>query len=120
MMIDNKEIRDKINNLTADFREQDRQQLIADYGELLKLPSFRRVFCALLKRTRVFGSIAMDSVDTNYVMKLIGMREMGVEVYCTGNIANGELVMKAILERNEIEQSRTKQILQLQKQMKSK
>jgi hypothetical protein len=84
--------------------------MLSDYRELLKLPAFRRVFAGIIERSRVFGSISYDSCETNYVMKTIGMREMGVDIFVTANNADGELVLKAISERNEIERERARKM----------
>ena len=97
---------DRINELHQRFADEDYQQSIADYRELLKLPAFRRLFVGIVKRARVFGSISFDRVETNDVMKQIGWRELGVDIYMTANNADGEMVLKAIQERNEIERDR--------------
>lgn len=104
---------DAMNELYRKFADEDKEQTLADYRDLLKLPAFRRVLAGILKRARVFGSISYDSVETNYIMKTIGMREMGVDIYATANSADGELVLKAIAERNEIESSRSKLVKEL-------
>lgn len=101
---------EEMNEVYRKFAEEDKAQTVADYRELLKLPAFRRVLAGIFKRARVFGSISYDSVETNYVMKTVGMREMGVDIYTTANNADGELVVKAIAERNEVEKSRMKKL----------
>lgn len=100
----------EMNELYRKFGDEDREQMLSDYRELLKLPAFRRVFAGIIKRSRVFGSISYDSVETNYIMKTIGMREMGVDIFVTANNADGELVLKAISERNEIERERARKM----------
>ena len=101
---------DEVNELYRKFAEEDKAQTQEDYRELLQLPAFRRVFAGILKRARVFGSISYDSIDTNYILKTVGMREMGVDIFAIANNADGELVLKAISERNEVEKSRARKI----------
>lgn len=101
---------EELNALHRQFGEDDARQAQADYRELLKLPAFRRVLVAILKRARVFGSISFDDVNTNQVMKAIGFRELGVDIYMTANAADGAMVLKAIEERNEIERERKTRI----------
>lgn len=98
----------ELNELYRRFAEEDAAQTDADLKKLLQLPEFRRVFAGIVKRSRVFGSISYDSVETNAVMKAVGFREMGVDVYMMANRADGEMVLKAIAERNDLERSRAK------------
>lgn len=97
---------ERLNELHRRFADEDAEQTRADYRELLQLPAFRRIFVNIVKRSRVFGSISFDQVDTNSVMKTIGFRELGVDIYMAANQADGHMVMKAIEERNAIERSR--------------
>lgn len=103
---DRRRASDRLNDLHRRYADEDYEQTQADYRELLKLPAFRRVLVGIIKRARVFGSISFDKVETNDVMKQIGWRELGVDIYMTANNADGELVLKAIQERNEVERDR--------------
>ena len=97
---------EEVKELYRKFGEEDAKQTVEDYRELLKIPAFRRVFAGILKRSRVFGSISYDSNDTNAVMKTVGFRELGVDIYLAANQADGQLVLTAISERNELERAR--------------
>lgn len=97
---------EELNALQQQFADDDYNQNQDDLKALLQLPSFRRVFVNIVKRARVFGSISYESADTNIVMKAIGFRELGVDIYMAANKADGEMVMKAISERNELERER--------------
>ena len=99
-----------INDLHRSFAEADAKQMQSDYKALLQRPEFRRILVSILKRARVFGSISYDTVETNAVMKAIGFRECGVDIYMSANAADGEMVLKAIQERNEIERDRKARI----------
>jgi len=105
-MQDFKRKSERLNELHQRFSDEDYEQNKADYKALLQLPSFRRVLMNIVKRSRVFGSISFDAVDTNTVMKNIGFRELGVDIYMTANQADGAMVLKAIDERNEVERRR--------------
>jgi hypothetical protein len=95
-----------LQRLHNEFAEDDAEQMHLDYKALLQVPAFRRVFVAIIKRARVFGSISYDGCETNAVMKNIGFRELGVDIYMAANEADGEMVLQAIKERNEIERER--------------
>jgi len=97
---------DRLNALQKSFADEDYQQMREDYKALLQIPAFRRVFAGIVKRGRVFASIAFDSNETNEVMKNIGWRELAVDIYFTANAADGEMVLKAIKERNDLEKDR--------------
>ncbi len=97
---------ERVNALYREFAEEDREQTREDYRALLQLPAFRRVLSGILKRGRLFGSLAWDGSDTNDVMKRIGMRETAVDVYAAANLADGKMVLLAIEERNELERRR--------------
>lgn len=99
-----------LNELHRSFGDEDAKQMQADYKALLQQPAFRRILVSILKRARVFGSISYDSVETNTVMKAIGFRELGVDIYMAANMADGAMVLKAIQERNEIERDRKARI----------
>jgi len=101
---------DRLNDLQRGFAEEDYRQSQADYRELLQLPAFRRVLASIIRRGRVFSSVAFDSNETNEVMKNIGWRELAVDIYFTANAADGEMVLKAIRERNEVERDRKARI----------
>jgi len=105
-MVDFKRKSETLNELHKRFADDDYEQNKADVKSLLQMPAFRRVFVNIVKRARVFGSISFDSVETNQVMKNIGFRELGVDIYMTANQADGEMVLKAISERNELEKHR--------------
>ncbi len=106
---------DALNELYGRFAEEDREQGRADYRALLQLPAFRRVLMAVVKRARVFGSISPESAETNAVMKAIGFRELGVDIYMSANQADGAMVVKAIEERNAVERERRERIEQATK-----
>lgn len=97
---------EEVKELYRKFGEEDAAQSVEDYRELLQIPAFRRVFAGILKRSRVFGSISYDSNDTNAVMKTVGFRELGVDIYMAANQADGKMVLTAISERNELERAR--------------
>lgn len=97
---------ERVNALYREFAEEDSRQTSEDYRALLQLPAFRRVLSGILKRGRLFGSLAWDGSDTNDVMKLIGMRETAVDIYAAANLADGKMVLLAIEERNELERRR--------------
>lgn len=97
---------ERVNALYREFAEEDRRQTSEDYRALLQLPAFRRVLSGILKRGRLFGSLAWDGSDTNDVMKRIGMRETAVDIYAAANLADGKMVLLAIEERNELERRR--------------
>lgn len=105
-MKDFKRKSDELNALQQEFADDDYRQNQDDLKALLQLPSFRRVLVNIVKRARVFGSISYESADTNVVMKAIGFRELGVDIYMSANKADGEMVLKAISERNEVERNR--------------
>ncbi len=106
---------DALNDLYRRFADEDYEQVKADYRVLLQLPAFRRVLMNVVKRSRVFGSISFEKVDTNEVMKSIGFRELGVDIYMTANQADGAMVLKAIEERNAVERERRERIEQATK-----
>jgi len=107
MTIDDKRrASERINDMHRKFSDEDYEQTKADFKALLQVPAFRRVFAWIVKRARVFGSISMDATDTNTVMKMIGWRELGVDIYMTANKADGAMVLKAIEERNKVEMDR--------------
>ena len=97
---------EELSRLYREAQDEDYAQTQADFKELLKLPAFRRVLIGILKKARVFGSIAMDVTPTNEVMKLVGWRELGVEIYCTANMADGSMVVQAMDERARVERER--------------
>lgn len=99
-------VSEEVQNLHRQFAEDDAKQNQADLKALLKMPEFRRFLIGVLKRARVFGSVSFDTVETNAVMKAIGFRECGVDIYMAANVADGAMVLKAIEERNEIERDR--------------
>ena len=101
---------EELNELQKSFADEDYEQTRADFRELLQVPAFRRVLVGIIKKARVFGSISMENTDTNEVMKAIGWRELGVDIYFTANNADGKMVMKAIEERTEIERDRKARI----------
>jgi len=105
-MKDFKRKSEELNALQQEFADDDYNQNQDDLKALLQLPSFRRVLINIIKRARVFGSISYESADTNIVMKAIGFRELGVDIYMSANKADGEMVLKAISERNELERDR--------------
>ena len=101
---------DAVNDLYRRFADEDYEQNKADYKALLQLPAFRRVLMNVVKRSRVFGSISFDKADVNEVMKAIGFRELGVDVWMTANQADGAMVLKAIEERNAVERERRERL----------
>ena len=101
---------DALNDLYRRFADEDHEQTRADYKALLQLPAFRRVLMNVVKRSRVFGSISFDKADVNEVMKAIGFRELGVDVYMAANQADGAMVLKAIEERNAVERERRERL----------
>jgi len=103
---DRRRASEKLNDMHRQFADEDYEQNKADYRELLKVPAFRRVLVGILKRARVFGSISMDATETNQVMKMIGWRELGVDIYMAANQADGAMVLKAIEERTAVEKER--------------
>ena len=106
---------EELNGLQRRFADEDYQQTKADYRELLKLPAFRRIFAGLMKRGRVFGSLAFEDNETNAVMKNIGWREFAVDVYFTANMADGENTALALKERNDLERQRREECERLTK-----
>lgn len=104
---------ERLNEIHRRFAEEDHEQSVADYRELLKLPAFRRVLAGILKRARVFGSLSRDCTDPNQMMKMIGWRELGVDILFAANGADGAMVLKAIEERNAIERGRKDEILRI-------
>lgn len=105
-MRDYKRESERLNDMHRAFAEEDAKQAQADYKELLAIPAFRRVLAAILKRGRVFASIAYDSTDTNEVFKTIGWREFAVDIYFAANAADGEKVLLAMAERTAVEKDR--------------
>ncbi len=101
---------DALNDLYRRFADEDYEQTMADYKALLQLPAFRRVLMNVVKRARVFGSISLEGVETNAVMRAIGFRELGVDVWATANRADGSMVLKAIEERNAVERERRERL----------
>lgn len=105
-MRDYRRASEKLNAMYKAYADEDYKQTQADYKALLKEAAFRRVLAGILKKGRVFGSIAFDSNETNEVFKTLGWRELAVDIYHTANAADGEAVAKAIAERNEVERER--------------
>lgn len=100
----------ELKKLHAQFAQEDYAQNQQDLKALLKIPAFRRFFISVVKKAHVFSSIIMDETQTNTVMKELGFRELGVDIYMTANQADGELVLKAIAERTEVERERKARI----------
>ncbi len=109
-MADRRRASVKLNEMHRQFADEDYEQMRADYRRLLQDPAFRRVLVGILKRARVFGSVSMDTSDTNAVMKMIGWRELGVDIYFTANTADGAMVLKAIEERTQVEKDRKQRL----------
>lgn len=100
----------ELKKLHAQFAQDDYLQNQQDLKALLKIPAFRRFFVSVIKKAHVFGSIMTDESQTNSVMKNLGFRELGVDIYMTANQADGEMVLKAIQERTEVERERKARI----------
>ena len=103
--MDNKDAKNKQVSLLFDkFSADDANQLKDDLKGLLEQQSFRRFLAYILKRMRVFGSIGGEKPDE--IMRTIGWREAGLDLYYACNRANSKMVLKAIEERNQIEEQR--------------
>ena len=103
-MDNNDEKNKRVSRLYEKFSADDANQLKDDLKDLLEQPAFRRILAYILKRMRVFGSIGGDKPDE--IMRSIGWREAGLDLYYACNRANSKMVIKAIEERNQVEEQR--------------
>lgn len=100
----------RVSKLYEKFSADDSNQLKDDLKELLEQPAFRRILAYILKRMRVFGSIVGEKPDE--IMRSIGWREAGLDLYYACNRANSKMVIKAIEERNQVEEQRRELVYQ--------